>query len=147
MPVKISRLAEVDPRAELDENVEIGPFCVVGPHVTIGAGTRFDSHVSITGHTSIGRGNRFFPNSVIGGEPQDLGYRDSERTESSNVMDILETTQVKETGSLAWAGTRVRLSKTGDSVSISKLEGDARAVEIGILPSEEIIKTIRPENA
>ena len=68
-------------------------------------------------------------------------------TESSNVMDILETTLVKDTGSLAWAGTRVRLSKTGDSVSISKLEGDVRAVEIGITPSEEIIKTILPENA
>ncbi|PKB71671.1 MAG: hypothetical protein BZY87_04155 [SAR202 cluster bacterium Io17-Chloro-G6] len=68
-------------------------------------------------------------------------------TESSNVMDILETTLVKDTGSLAWAGTRVRLSKTGDSVSISKLEGNARAVEIGITPAEEIIKTIKPENA
>ena len=68
-------------------------------------------------------------------------------TESSNVMDILETTLVKETGSLAWAGTRVRVSKTGDSVNISKLEGDARAVEIGLTPGEEIIKTIKPDNA
>ena len=67
-------------------------------------------------------------------------------TESSNVMDILETTQVRDTGSLAWAGTRVRLSKTGDSVSISKLEGDVRAVEIGVTPAEEIIKTVKPEN-
>ena len=67
--------------------------------------------------------------------------------ESGNVMDILETTQVQGTGSLAWAGTRVRVTKTGESVSIAKLEGDARAVEIGILPSEEIIKTIAPENA
>jgi len=67
--------------------------------------------------------------------------------ESSNVMDILETTTVNGTGSLAWAGTRVRVSKTGESVSISKLEGDARAVEIGLTPSEEIIKTIAPENA
>ena len=67
-------------------------------------------------------------------------------TESSNVMDILGTTQVRDTGSLAWAGTRVRLSKTGDSVSISKLEGDVRAVEIGVTPAEEIIKTVKPEN-
>ena len=72
---------------------------------------------------------------------------DRPATESSNVMDILETTQVKDTGSLAWAGTRVKLSKTGESVSISKLEGDTRAVEIGITPAEQIIKTIRPENA
>ncbi len=67
--------------------------------------------------------------------------------ESSNVMDILETTRVKDTGSLAWAGTRVRVSKTGESVSISKLEGDVRAVEIGLTPAEDIIKTIAPENA
>ena len=62
-------------------------------------------------------------------------------------MDILEMTTVKDTGSLAWAGTRVRVTKTGESVSISKLEGNVRAVEIGILPGEEIIKTIAPENA
>jgi hypothetical protein len=62
-------------------------------------------------------------------------------------MDILETTLVQGTGSLAWAGTRVRVTKTGESVSIAKLEGNVRAVEIGILPSEEIIKTIAPENA
>jgi len=67
--------------------------------------------------------------------------------ESANVMDILETTTVDGTGSLAWAGTRVRVSKTGESVSISKLEGDARAVEIGLTPAEDIIKTIAPENA
>ncbi|HIF45007.1 MAG TPA: 4Fe-4S ferredoxin [Dehalococcoidia bacterium] len=67
--------------------------------------------------------------------------------ESSNVMDILETTRVKDTGSLAWAGTRVRVSKTGESVSISKLEGDVRAIEIGLTPAEDIIKTIAPENA
>ncbi|HCP23303.1 MAG TPA: 4Fe-4S ferredoxin, partial [Dehalococcoidia bacterium] len=31
-------------------------------------------------------------------------------SESSNVLDILEANQVKDTGSLAWAGTRVKLS-------------------------------------
>ncbi|MDA1127269.1 MAG: molybdopterin-dependent oxidoreductase [Chloroflexi bacterium] len=67
--------------------------------------------------------------------------------ESSNVMDILETTLVRDTGSLAWASTRVRVHKTGESVSISKLEGNSRAVEIGLTPAEDIIKTIRPENA
>ena len=72
---------------------------------------------------------------------------DRSSNESSNVMDILETTRVEGTGSLAWAGTRVKVSKTGESVSISKLEGDARAVEIGLTPAEDIIKTIAPENA
>ena len=66
--------------------------------------------------------------------------------ESSNVMDILEPSQVEETGTLAWANTRVRISKTGDSVKVSKFEGIVRAVEVGILPAERIIHTIRPED-
>jgi hypothetical protein len=67
--------------------------------------------------------------------------------ESSNVMDIVEPAQVEGTGALAWANTWVRLSKTEDSVKVSKFEGIVRAVELGILPSERIIHTITPEEA
>ena len=75
MAAAISPLAQVDPRAELGNDVEIGPFCVVGPHVRIGTGTVLESHVTLLGHTIVGRYNRFFANAVIGGEPQDLSYR------------------------------------------------------------------------
>jgi UDP-N-acetylglucosamine acyltransferase len=74
MPVKISHLSQVDPRAELGENVDIGPFCYVGPDVVLGNDCQLLSHVTITGHTTIGERNRFFPNAVIGGEPQDVSY-------------------------------------------------------------------------
>jgi UDP-N-acetylglucosamine acyltransferase len=74
MTAKISPLAHIEPGAQLGENVEIGPFCYVGADVTMGARNRLDSHVTIVGHTTIGEGNRFFPNSVIGAEPQDVGY-------------------------------------------------------------------------
>jgi len=77
MPVNVSTLSQVDPRAELGEDVEIGPFCVVGPHVRIGKGTRLDSHVVIVGHTTIGMQNRFFPGAIIGAEPQDISYSGS----------------------------------------------------------------------
>ena len=77
MPTIISPLAQVSPKAEIGDNVEIGPFCLIGPHVRIGEGTRLDSHVVIVGHTTIGRRNRFFPQVVIGGEPQDKSYRES----------------------------------------------------------------------
>lgn len=77
MPRTISPLADVHPRAELGDNVEIGPYSLIGPHVTVGDGCRLDSHVTIVGHTTIGCRNRFFPNTVIGGEPQDSGYRDA----------------------------------------------------------------------
>jgi UDP-N-acetylglucosamine acyltransferase len=74
MPVKISHLSQVDPRAELGENVDIGPFCYVGPDVVLGNDCQLFSHVTITGHTTIGERNRFFPGAVIGGEPQDVSY-------------------------------------------------------------------------
>lgn len=78
MATKISRLSEVDPRAEIADGVEIGPFCVVGPNVKIGAGTKLDSHVVLLGNTTVGERNRFFPNCIIGGEPQDKSYKESD---------------------------------------------------------------------
>ncbi len=75
MPTYISPLAVVESGAELGENVWIGPFCLIGSHVKLGDGCRLDSHVAIVGHTTIGQDNRFWPNVVIGAEPQDYSYR------------------------------------------------------------------------
>jgi anaerobic selenocysteine-containing dehydrogenase len=68
----------------------------------------------------------------------------SDRTgmESSNVIDILEPTRVAETGSLAWAGTRVKVTATGASMRISKMEGMVTPVEIGNTEAERIIRTV-----
>jgi len=77
MAAHISPLALVSPQAILGDDVHIGPFCVVGPHVELGARSRLDSHVVITGHTRAGADNRFFPNCVIGAEPQDYSYSGS----------------------------------------------------------------------
>ena len=74
MATTISRLSDVHPSAKIGANVQVGPFCVVGPKVTLGDNCVLDSHVAIVGNTTIGRGNRFWPNSVIGGEPQDKSY-------------------------------------------------------------------------
>jgi len=76
MPRLISPLAQVHPQAEIADDVTIGPFCLIGPDVSIGAGTRLDSHVTIVGRVTLGERNRLFPNSVIGAEPQDIGYSD-----------------------------------------------------------------------
>ena len=69
---------------------------------------------------------------------------DRPATESSNVAEILEPTKVAGPETLAWAGTRVTIARTDDSVNLSKLEGNARAVEVGLSPAEEIIKTVAP---
>lgn len=78
MTANISSLADVHPQAKLADDVEVGPFCVVGPHVTIGAGTRLESHVSITGHTTLGRNNRLFPGAVLGTPPQDVSWKETD---------------------------------------------------------------------
>ena len=78
MPANISPLSQVDPAAELGANVTIGPFCLVGPGVQLGNGTHLDSHVVLTGNTEIGDNNRFLPHCVIGADPQDKSYEESD---------------------------------------------------------------------
>lgn len=77
MSTQISPLACVDRRAEIGDGVQIGPFCLVGPDVVLGDDCILDSHVSLVAKTRIGRGNRFWPNCVIGAEPQDKSYEGS----------------------------------------------------------------------
>lgn len=75
MAIHVDSTAIVDPEAVLDDDVTIGPYCVVGAGAFLGQGTRLLSHVTFMGNVRVGKGNVFYPHCVIGGEPQDLGYR------------------------------------------------------------------------
>lgn len=77
MAVSIADTACVDPRAELADDVEVGPYCVIGPDVRVGRGTRLIAHVCLLGVTSLGEFNTISPFVVIGGDPQDLSYRNT----------------------------------------------------------------------
>ena len=59
---------------QLGNNVRIGPFCNIDGDILIGDGTELKSHVSITGNTTIGKNNIFYPFSNIGCNPQDLKF-------------------------------------------------------------------------
>lgn len=61
--------------ARLGKGVSVGAYSIVGEHVSIGDGTWVGPHVVIEGHTSIGRENRIFQFSTLGGEPQDKKYK------------------------------------------------------------------------
>ncbi len=74
MSTTIHPTAVVDSAARLGEGVKIGPHCLVGPDVRLGDDTELVSHAVVTGHTSMGSGNRVFPFACIGQEPQDLKY-------------------------------------------------------------------------
>jgi UDP-N-acetylglucosamine acyltransferase len=73
--------AVVESGATIGADVTVGAYSIVGPMVRIGAGTTIQSHVVIEGTVEIGQENLIGHASVIGGAPQDLGFKPG--TESS----------------------------------------------------------------
>jgi UDP-N-acetylglucosamine acyltransferase len=71
----------VHPEAQIGNNVQIGPFCLIGANAKIGDDCIFHSNVVVDGHTTIGKGNRFFQFCSIGAPPQDTSYK-NEPTET-----------------------------------------------------------------
>ena len=72
---RIHPTAIIDPRAEIGSDVSIGPHCVVESGCVIGDGTVLMAGAIVHRDTLIGRSNVIYPHAVLGGEPQDLGYR------------------------------------------------------------------------
>jgi UDP-N-acetylglucosamine acyltransferase len=64
----------VSSNAELGNSVRVGPFCIIDDNVKISDNTELISHVSISGKTTIGKNNIFYPFSSIGANPQDKKY-------------------------------------------------------------------------
>ena len=75
MTAQIHPTAIVAPSAKLGENVIIGPFSIVGEHCEIGDGTILASHVVLEEKTILGKDCRIAPAAMIGGAPQDVGYK------------------------------------------------------------------------
>ena len=107
----IHKTAIIADKAKIHENVEIGPYSVIGPNVEINEGTKIQSHVSIIGHTLIGKNNKVFPFASIGNEPQDLKYKgENTKLIIGNGNTIREYTTIN-TGTIGGGG----LTKIGDN--------------------------------
>lgn len=78
MGALIHPAAHVDPGAELGSGVAIGAFSVVDPGVRIGDRTRISSHCRVIAGTTVGSDCAVGTSAVLGGAPQDRGYRDQE---------------------------------------------------------------------
>ena len=87
----IHPMSVVDPKAKIGKNVKIGPFCTVGPEVEIGDDTELMSHVVIAGITTIGKGNLFYPQTVIGVAPQDISYKGED-----TIVEIGDNNTIRE---------------------------------------------------
>ncbi len=76
--VIIHPTSTVHSKAQLEAGVFVGPHCFIGEKVTIHKNTRLTSNIYIDGCVEIGEDCQFSPFSVIGTEPQDVGYRQEE---------------------------------------------------------------------
>lgn len=72
--VEIHETAVVAKGAELESGVVVGPYSIIGANVNLGPDVRVESHVTIDGHTSIGRGSVISPFASVGSVPQDLKF-------------------------------------------------------------------------
>lgn len=67
--------AQVAEGAKLAADVSVGPYCIVGPHVTLESGTILQSHVSVSGHTTLAKSVMVHPFACLGEPPQHMRHQ------------------------------------------------------------------------
>lgn len=78
--MKIHPTAIIESGAKLHESVEVGPFSIIESDVEIGEGTVIESCVRIYSGSRIGKFNKIHHTAIIGGLPQDLGFKPETKT-------------------------------------------------------------------
>jgi len=78
---KIHQTAIVDSQAHIGDEVEIGPYSIVGAEAIIGAKCVIQSHVVIEGSVRMGTENFIGHGSILGSQPQDLGFQAQTKSE------------------------------------------------------------------
>ena len=64
--------------AKLADDVAIGPFSIIHDDVQIDGGTSVAAHSIIHSNTHIGKNNRILDHVVLGGEPQDISFKNEQ---------------------------------------------------------------------
>lgn len=80
MSNSIHPLAQVSDKATLGKGNEIGAFVVIEDDVVLGDNNRLYSGVVLRAGSRLGNGNTLHEYAVIGGMPQDLGFKPETRT-------------------------------------------------------------------
>jgi len=98
--------ALISPECTMGENVRVGPYVVVEGSVAIGKGTDIGPHVHLIGPLTIGAENRVGTGTVIGSDPQHLGYKDQpSRTEVGDFNTFREHVTVHRGSHVEGYGT------------------------------------------
>ncbi len=73
--MSIHPTAVVDPTAKIPGSCSIGPYCVIGAGVELGENCELAAHVVLSGPSKFGADNKIFSFAALGGEPQDITYK------------------------------------------------------------------------
>ncbi|MEZ4999330.1 MAG: acyl-ACP--UDP-N-acetylglucosamine O-acyltransferase [Bacteroidales bacterium] len=101
----ISKLAYIDPKAQLGKDVTVEPFAYIAGDVVIGDGSWIGPSSTIFDGARLGKNCMVFPGAVISAIPQDLKFTGEETT-----TEIGDNTKIRE-GATVNRGT-VALGKT-----------------------------------
>lgn len=74
--MEIHPTAQISSRATIGKNVRIGAFASIEEDVEIEDDCEVAAHAVIKQFTRLGRRNRVFEHAVLGGEPQDVKFKD-----------------------------------------------------------------------
>src|SRR5262245_11881696 len=113
MPVassaQIHATAIVSAEADVGPNVRIGPYVVIDGPVKIGSDCVIGPYVHLVGPLVIGQGNQIGTGSVIGSDPQHLGYKgEPTRTEVGDLNIFREHVTVHRGSHVKdWGVTRI----------------------------------------
>lgn len=88
----IDKTAIISKSAEIGNNVSIGAYSVIGDNVSIGSDSQIASHVVITGKTKLGKANKIYQFTSIGGDPQDKKFSIGEES----VLEIGDDNVIRE---------------------------------------------------
>ncbi|MDQ6887223.1 MAG: acyl-ACP--UDP-N-acetylglucosamine O-acyltransferase [Gemmatimonadota bacterium] len=91
MSARIHPTAIVDATATIGTDVEIGPFAIIGEDCQIADGCRIAAHAVLERHVRLAAGVKVGVGSVLGGDPQDLKFKDELTT-----VEIGENTTIRE---------------------------------------------------
>jgi len=83
--------AVISPRTQIGQNVRVDPFAVIEDDVEIGDGCEVGAHAVIKRFTRLGARNRIFEHAVLGGEPQDVKFRNEK-----SFLDIGDDNLIRE---------------------------------------------------
>ncbi len=81
----------IESGAGLGEGVRIGPYAIIESDTRIGDDSEIRAHASIKRFTTLGRSNTIHEGAIIGGEPQDIAFRECE-----SYVRIGDANQIRE---------------------------------------------------